>query len=258
VNSLAHGPVPVVRRLAIGPALALAVAAAGCADAPTSPAPPARPAARTQADVTPQSTACPPGTQSSSGALPGSGALYLICIPPPAAWNGSLVVYAHGYVNPFDPVAIQDDVVGGLTVSQITTGLGFAFATTSYRNNGLIIFEGEWDLLRLVQTFRQVSGGGQVPGLTLAVGASEGALIALLATERFPQLFDGTLALCGPLSDLGIQLNYLDDFRVLFDWFFPASSQEHRGRAGPRGPGVAPPHRSPRLAPDRGARGARQ
>ena len=205
-------------KLAIETALALGLAA--CGDAPTSPAAPAAPAPRVQADVSPLVTAtCPPGTQSASGALPGSGALYLICIPP--AWNGHLVVYAHGYVNPFDPLAIVDDVIGGQTVSQIVTALGLGFATTSYRNNGLIIFEGERDLQRLVHKFEQVAGGGPIPGKTIAVGASEGALVAVLATERYPQLFDGTLALCGPLGDFPRQLNYLNDFRVLFDYFFP-------------------------------------
>ena len=157
------------------------------------------------------------GTTTASGAIPGSGALYLICVPP--AWNGSLVVYAHGYVNPFDPVAIQDDVVAGLRVSQIVTGLGYAFAATSYRNNGLIIFEAEKDLQRGVGTFQRVVGS--VPGATVVVGVSEGALIAALAAERNPQLFDGAFAACGPVGDFATQINYLNDFRVLFDVFFP-------------------------------------
>ncbi len=201
--------------LAVTASIALALAA--CGESPTTPAP----AAQARAESAPVGAECPPGTQSASGALPGSGALYLICIPPPPAWTGNLVVYAHGYVDPFSPVAIQDDVIGGLTVSEIVTGLGAGFATTSYRNNGLIIVEGEQDLLRLVTRFRQVAGGGRIPGLTIAVGASEGALTAVLATERHPELFDGTLALCGPLGDFARQLDYFDDFRVLFDYFFP-------------------------------------
>jgi pimeloyl-ACP methyl ester carboxylesterase len=149
--------------------------------------------------------------------LPGSGALYLICIPP--VWNGSLVVYAHGYVSPFDTVAFQDDEVAGVRVSQIITGLGYAVATTSYRNNGLIVFEAEQDLLRVVQTFQRLFGPGHGP--TIAAGVSEGALIAVLAVERHPRLFDGAFAACGPLGDFAAQLDYLNDFRVLFDFFFP-------------------------------------
>ena len=133
---------------------------------------------------------------------------------------GSLVVYAHGYVNPFDTIAIQDDVLAGLKVSQIVTGLGYAFAATSYRNNGLIIFEAEKDLQRVVGTFQRLVGS--VPGATVVVGVSEGALIAALAAERNPRaIFDGAFAACGPVGDFATQINYLNDFRVLFDVFFP-------------------------------------
>jgi pimeloyl-ACP methyl ester carboxylesterase len=162
---------------------------------------------------------CPVGTVGATGTIPGSGALYLFCVPP--TWNGSLVVYAHGYVSPQDPLAIRDDVIGGLKVSEIVTSppLNFAFAATSYRNNGLIVVEGARDLARLIPLFRELVG--PVPGITLAVGASEGAAIATLATERHSELFDGTLAACGPLGDFQGQLDYLQDFRVLFDYFFP-------------------------------------
>jgi pimeloyl-ACP methyl ester carboxylesterase len=122
-------------------------------------------------------------------------------------------------VNPFDPVAIQDDVVGGVQGSQLITGLGFAFATTSYRNNGLIVFEAEQDLLRLVQTFQRLFG--KPPGRTIVAGVSEGATIAVLAAERHPQLFDGALAACGAIGDFRAQLDHFNDFRVLFDFFFP-------------------------------------
>jgi len=162
---------------------------------------------------------CPTGTVGATGVVPGTGALYLFCIPP--AWNGSLVVYAHGYVSPQDPVVIRDDAIGGLTVSQIVTSplLNFAFATTSYRNNGLIVVEGARDLARLIPLFRELVG--PIPGKVLAVGVSEGAAIATLATERHIELFDGTLAACGPLGDFQGQLDYLQDFRVLYDYFFP-------------------------------------
>jgi hypothetical protein len=197
--------------LALGGLLTLAA----CAEPPTSttagsdvhaPVPPT--SLPLQPTVSPLVTAeCPAGTTTASGALPGSGALYLICVPP--AWNGTLVVYAHGFVNPFDPVAIQDDVVGGSKVSEIVTGLGVAFATTSYRDNGLIVFEAEQDLLRLVQTFDRLFG--PPPGPTLAVGVSEGAQTSVLAAERNPQLFNGVLAACGAIGDFAAQINHFDD-----------------------------------------------
>jgi pimeloyl-ACP methyl ester carboxylesterase len=53
------------------------------------------------------------------------------------------------------------------------------------------------------------------------VGFSEGGLVATLAAERHPDRFDGALAGCGPIGDFQAQLDYFDDFRVVFDYFFP-------------------------------------
>jgi pimeloyl-ACP methyl ester carboxylesterase len=194
-----------------------------CSEAPTSP----RQATSSGPDPlqipTGTPAECPAGTTGSSGTLPGSGALYLICVPQgfdPA--TGNLVVYAHGSVPPQLPLAFPNDEVGGQPIADIVTGsLGYAYATTSYRENGLVVVDAEKDLARLVAKFRELYGplGGNV----YAVGVSEGGLIATLATERHSQLFDGTLALCAPIGDFQRQINYFNDFRLAFDFYFPAS-----------------------------------
>jgi hypothetical protein len=53
------------------------------------------------------------------------------------------------------------------------------------------------------------------------LGASEGGLIATLSVEQTPELCSGGLALCGPIGEFQDQVNYIGDFRVLFDYFFP-------------------------------------
>jgi pimeloyl-ACP methyl ester carboxylesterase len=201
--------------------LLIAVVLAGCVDAPTSSNPPRIVGRDVGTIPTGTPTECPDGTTGASGTLPGSGALYLICVPPdfdPA--TGSLVVYAHGSVPPQLPLALPNDEVGGFPVSQIVTDppLGLAYATTSYRENGLVVVDATKDLQRLVAKFRQLYG--RIGGKTYAVGVSEGGLIATLATERHSQLFDGTLALCAPIGDFQRQINYFNDFRLAFDAFF--------------------------------------
>ncbi|HEX2610121.1 MAG TPA: hypothetical protein VHK68_03870, partial [Gemmatimonadales bacterium] len=190
---------------------------AACAEAPTSSNPPATTGSTLAQVPTGTPSECPAGTTGASGTLPGSGALYLICVPPgfdPS--TGSLVVYAHGSVPPQQPVALPDDDIGGVPIAQIVTlQLGMAYATTSYRENGLIVTDAEKDLQRLVAKFRELYG--PIGGETYGVGASEGGLIVTLATERHSQLFDGTLALCAPIGDFQRQLNYFDDFRLAFD-----------------------------------------
>lgn len=202
-------------------ALLASIVLAGCADNPTSPdrhSPAEAPGVRTVPTGRP--SGCPGFTTGAEGALPGSGAFFLICVPPgfdPA--TGSLVVYAPGSVPPQLPLAIRDDVVGGVPVSQIVTGvLGRAFATTSYRSNGLVVVDATHDLQRLVAKFRELYG--PLGGATFGVGVSEGGLIATLATERHARLFDGTLAACAPIGDFQRQINYFNDFRLAFDFYF--------------------------------------
>jgi pimeloyl-ACP methyl ester carboxylesterase len=149
-----------------------------------------------------------------------SGATYRICMP--ATWNGDLVIYAHAYVAPDRPVGIPEDQLvlpGGARIDTFITSQGYAFATTGYSSNGLAIVPAQADLVDLVSIFE--SKKGTVDKVLLA-GVSEGGLIATLLAERQPNVFDGVLALCGPYGNFERQIDYVGDFRVLFDYYFPA------------------------------------
>jgi len=148
-----------------------------------------------------------------------SGGVYLICVPP--EWNDDLVVYAHGYVAPDNPVEIPMDQLvleDGTSIPETVLGMGYAFATTSYKTNGLAIKEGVVDLVDLVGVFAVAT---DEPNNVYLVGASEGGLITALAVEQRSDVFDGGLATCGPVGDFQRQINYWGDVRVLFDYFFP-------------------------------------
>jgi pimeloyl-ACP methyl ester carboxylesterase len=168
----------------------------------------------------------PPGQPTDEGIAPTAGctdgvlehgALYRICFP--ATWNGDLVLYAHGYVPAHQEIALPEDVIGGQSISGSLTGLGYAFATTSYRANGLVAPEAAEDLVELEATVRRLYRPD--PGRSVMIGFSEGGLVAILAAERYPEMFDGALAGCGPIGDFQAQLNYIGDFRVVFDYLFP-------------------------------------
>ena len=45
--------------------------------------------------------------------------------------------------------------------------------------------------------------------------------MATLLAERFAELFSSALAACAPIGSFRQQVNYLGDFRVLFDYYFP-------------------------------------
>ena len=158
----------------------------------------------------------PPVAGCTDASLP-SGALTRVCFP--GNWNGDLVVFAHGYVSPDEPVVLPPDVVGGVPVSTAVNALGYAYATTSYRANGLVADVAVQDLLDLQAEFR--ARWEPDPTRTFVVGASEGGLVAALAVEQEPETYAGGLAACGPIGDFAFQLDYLADFRAVFDYFFP-------------------------------------
>ena len=173
---------------------------------------PASSPAQASAPPTPLPGYCEPGAL--------RGAQILVCVPP--AWNGDLVVFAHGYVAPTagDPVIPWDqlELPDGTSIPGIVTGLGFAFATTSYSDDGLAVLPGVQDVQALVDYFEDLRPDTDHVYL---IGASEGGLVTTLAVEQAPNVFSGGLATCGPVGDFRRQVDYWGDFRVLFDYFFP-------------------------------------
>jgi pimeloyl-ACP methyl ester carboxylesterase len=196
-----------LRRLGSGAVLALvSFALVGCGGGDDNPSGPEPPADEGQTPV----AGCTDGVLE-------HGALYRICFP--SSWNGNLVLYAHGYVSPHMELALLDDQVGGQSVSGTVTGLGYAYATTSYRANGLVVPEATEDLVELEATVRRLYRPD--PGRTVIVGFSEGGLVGTLAAEWHSGIFDGVLAGCGPIGNFRAQLDYIGDFRVVFDYLFP-------------------------------------
>lgn len=167
-----------------------------------------------------------------------SGALGLVCMPPAGEWNLDLVIFAHGYVAPGEPLwkGFEQLQLPGfpLTVPELVTGMHYALAVTSYRTNGLAIKDGVADLLELRQAFityiaQQPGMAGYQPPHTYVVGVSEGGLVATLAIEQAPNFFSGGLACCGPVGDFQKQIDYWGNFRVVYDYFFPGILKQSYG-----------------------------
>jgi pimeloyl-ACP methyl ester carboxylesterase len=144
--------------------------------------------------------------------------LILTCLP--ADFNGTLIIYAHGYVRPQQPLALPEELAES-DVQQLVErllDLGFGVATSSYHKNGYAVEQAEADLNHLVDYVK--SSEPDVDAVYLA-GASEGGLIATMLIEKYPETYAGALALCGPLAGTDYQIGYLADVRVLFDYFYP-------------------------------------
>lgn len=170
-----------------------------------------------QVQAAPLGAAAPVPGPCQVGVLP-PGSLTLVCIPK-SGWNGDLVVFAHGYVAANQPLGFANlTLPDGTSLPALVQQLGFAFATTSYRENGLAVLTGADDIRALTLAFRAVYGA---PRHTYLVGGSEGGLVTALLLEQSPRLFNGGLAACGPIGSFRAQLDYIGDFRALFDVFFP-------------------------------------
>lgn len=143
----------------------------------------------------------------------GPGALYVI--DKPANWNGSLVLWAHGYTLPTDP--IQAPELGSLLPFFLARG--YAVARSSYSENGYAVAEGVRQTFQLGQVF---SGQVSAPDHTYLIGVSLGGIIALKLIEKYHHHYDGALLVSGVVGGSDDEVRYLSDVWVLFDKFFPS------------------------------------
>jgi hypothetical protein len=151
-----------------------------------------------------------------------SGALFKLCVDP-AKWNRDLVVFIPGYHDPASEPTLPQDL--SPTAASLLFGrLGYGYATTSFRATGLIEPD-TWiggDLLELVDTAKAVltATTGRTTRYVYQTGGSQGGLGTVMAVERYPNIFSGGLAGCGPIGDYRRQIEYVADFRVVFDQLF--------------------------------------
>jgi hypothetical protein len=120
------------------------------------------------------------------GAL-SSNAPYQVCVNR-ALWNGDLVVFLPAYSNPAASPQTPSGDVDGISVAAIITGIGYAWATTGFRETGLVVPD-TWiagDLLSLVQIAKTFLSNRV--GRIYLTGGSQGGLITTLGVERYPRL----------------------------------------------------------------------
>jgi pimeloyl-ACP methyl ester carboxylesterase len=120
----------------------------------------------------------------------GDGAAYLIQVP--ADWNGTLVLYSHGYVASGSANPALD--VGDPLTGQYLLGHGYALAGSSYATTGWAIREALPDQIATLDEFERLVGR---PITTIAWGHSLGGIVTEGLVQRYPARFDGALPMCG-------------------------------------------------------------
>lgn len=123
-------------------------------------------------------------------------------IEMPDAWNGDLVLYAHGFAGFGTEVAVESPP---RVLREYMVANGYAWAASSYSENGYVPGIGADDTLTLKQHFAREFGE---PERTYIAGASMGGNVVALALENHTGEYDGGLALCGALAGIE-QIDYL-------------------------------------------------
>jgi pimeloyl-ACP methyl ester carboxylesterase len=132
------------------------------------------------------------GPQTLTGTF-GDGATYLI--QTPATWNGTLVLYSHGYVTPGSANPASD--VGDPITGQWLLSNGYAIAGSSYATTGWAIEQAIPDQLATLSTFKTLVG---TPTRTIAWGHSLGGMITAGLIQVAPQDFTAAIPMCGVVS----------------------------------------------------------
>jgi pimeloyl-ACP methyl ester carboxylesterase len=133
----------------------------------------------------------------------------------PRTWNGSLVIYCHGYRS--TPVRFDAQERDG--VAETFAALGYAVAQPGYSTGGYAIREAAGETEALRSYFATKYG---LPTETWLAGSSLGGSLTMMLMELHPTTYEGGLALCAPL---GPALAYIKvvafDLLVLFQAAFP-------------------------------------
>ena len=136
------------------------------------------------------------------------GAAYRIDVP--AAWNGTLALYSHGYaLGPLNPAR---DAPDALTAGWLLDH-GYALAGSSYATTGWAVEQAVPDQLQVLDTFAAIAGR---PRRTIAWGRSLGGLITAALVQLHPERFAGAMPMCGVLGGAVAAWNQALDAAFVF------------------------------------------
>ena len=147
-----------------------------------------------------------------------NGAPYYIEIP--AQWNKGLVLYTHGYTLVGSRLRRQDSPrMKGVRDAFLSRG--FAFAASDYSVQGWAVKEAIEETEALRRYFMAKHGA---PSETYITGHSMGGHITMAIIERYPEVYQGAMPMCGPLgAAIDFLNNGLFDMLVTFEAMFPGT-----------------------------------
>jgi pimeloyl-ACP methyl ester carboxylesterase len=145
------------------------------------------------------------------------GATYLIQVP--SNWNGTLVLYSHGYVVPGFSNPAED--VGDPITGAYLLANSYALGGSSYATTGWAIQQALPDQIETLDTFKTLVG---TPTRTIAWGHSLGGIVTAGLVQRYPERFDAALPMCGVVAGSVGTWNQALDSAFAFDVLLGAGS----------------------------------
>ncbi|MBT2550512.1 S9 family peptidase [Arthrobacter sp. ISL-65] len=166
----------------------------------TAVASPAALAAQPASDAPAPAAAAPAASTASPTVATGTLAGAAWRAEVPAAWNGKLVLFAHGFrAGPANPAW---DAGFAPTASALVAG-GYAVASSSYATTGWALGTAAQDQLDTLTAFQDRFGAAS---RVIAVGRSMGGLVTSMMAEIPGSGIDGAVSTCGLVGG-GVSLN---------------------------------------------------
>ena len=141
------------------------------------------------------------------------GAAYRIDVP--TEWNGSLVVYYHGYAEHGQTFHIAERLHPDL---QTLTERHYAVAQSAYSEGGWAVQQAYPETEALRHYFDHKYGH---PKDTYAMGGSMGGALVMITLELNPKPYLGGLDLCGAVGPTFVSFDRRFALRAAFDSYFP-------------------------------------
>lgn len=146
------------------------------------------------------------------------GAPYRLVVP--ASWNGTLIIYGHGYRDKADHPGETDnrtaDVAPSAALEPVLLGQGYALAGSAFKDNGWAVEEGYVDSLNLVSYFKT---NVATPNRVLYWGFSMGSVIGFKNAET-TTVYDGIMCGCavgaGAPSSFDSSADLLVGYKAIF------------------------------------------
>jgi len=164
---------------------------------------------------------CPEGLPAQTKCLAGqdvNGAYYWMAIPK--AWNGTLVVHAHG--GPRLKAPRPDDAVEDLQRFAVTVAEGYAWAGSNYRREGYGVRSAAEDSDNLRRLFWETFGR---PRRTILHGQSWGGNVAAKTAELYGKdangklVYDGVILTSGVVSGGTRAYDFRADLRAVYQYY---------------------------------------